>query len=212
MKATQNLSVLLTLAFSVLFSSSTLAFERGDVLVRVGTHTVMPKSNSGEIAALSAGVQVEDATSLTFDFTYMVSNHLGFELLAAAPFEHDIEIGGDNLASTKHLPPSVSALYYFNPESRVKFYAGLGLNVTLFFEEKTRGAIDAAELELDTSIGAVGTLGVDLSLNNGWFLNADVRYFDIDTDATVKLPGGVRLNERVEIDPWAIGANIGYRF
>ena len=131
--------------------------------------------------------------------------------MAAIPFEHDIEIGGAELASTKHLPPTISLVYRFNPQDKVVFYGGLGVNVTLFFEEDTRGALAGADLELDTSVGPAAVVGADVQLNENWFLNADLRYMDIDTDATVTAPG-LRLKESVEIDPWAVGLRVGYRF
>ena len=70
------------------------------------------------------------------------------------------------------------------------------------------GALDGADLSLDTSVGAAAVAGVDVELGSNWFLNADVRYIDIDTDANVD---GTRL-ERVEIDPLAFGLSVGYRF
>jgi len=187
------------------------AREAGDWLLRAGAHTIQPKSDNATIDALAADVEVDDATMATFNLTYMVTPSVGVELLAALPFEHDIDIGGQTLASTKHLPPTLSVIYAFNPGSRATVYAGLGVNATLFFQEDMRGALDGAKLTLDNSYGAAALVGIDVSLTDNLFLNADVRYFDIDTDATVTAPG-VRLEETVEIDPWAVGVNLGYRF
>ncbi len=188
-----------------------VAVEAGSWLVRGGFHSVRPKSDNGNVAALAADLEVDSAEQLTFNITYMFTEQLGLEVLAALPFKHDIDIGGANLAETKHLPPTISMVYRFSKDAPVNFYAGLGVNVTLFFEEDTKGALAGTELELDTSVGPAAVIGVDFKLNDRWFLNADVRYMDIDTDAKVTAPG-LSLKESVEIDPWAFGLNVGYRF
>jgi outer membrane protein len=51
-------------------------------------------------------------------------------------------------------------------------------------------------------------VGVDIGINNDWFVNADLRYIDIDSDAELN---GVGLTT-VNIDPIVFGINIGRRF
>lgn len=179
------------------------AHDTGDLLLRAGFHTVNPKSDNGDV------VEVKEDTMLTFDATYMLSPNWGVELLAALPFEHDIAlIDGPTVASTKHLPPTVSVLYHFLPDAQFQPYVGLGVNVTLFFDEDTRGALAGSDLNLDTSVGAAAVAGVDVDLGARWFMNADLRYLDIETDAELD---GQDLGT-VEIDPWAFGLSLGYRF
>ena len=50
--------------------------------------------------------------------------------------------------------------------------------------------------------------GMDIALNEKWFLNVDVRYMEIDTKAKLD---GASLG-KVHIDPWVYGINLGYRF
>lgn len=180
-----------------------VAREAGDWLVSAGFHTVDPKSDNGDI------VEVDDDTMFTFNVTYMFTPNWGMELLAAAPFEHDISlVDGPRVASTKHLPPTLSVVYHFMPDAQFQPYVGAGVNVTLFFDEDTRGALAGSDLDLDTSVGAAGVVGVDVALGGNWYLNADVRYMDIDTDAELD---GADLGT-VSIDPWAYGVGLKYRF
>ena len=86
-------------------------------------------------------------------------------------------------------------------------YIGAGLNYTLFFEEDTTGALAGSRLELEDSVGAAGQLGIDIDLNERWFLNAEVRWMDIDTKAKLN---GISLGN-VSIDPWLYGINLGVR-
>jgi outer membrane protein len=180
------------------------AYEAGTWLVRAGAKLVDPKSDNNDT------VSVEDGTQFTFDITYMVTENLGIELLAAAPFSHDITLadGGDTVASTDHLPPTLSLQYHFNSGGRFQPYVGAGINWTLFFSEDTQGALEGADLSLDDSFGLAAQVGVDFSVSDNWIVNFDLRWIDIDTDATVD---GTDLGT-VEIDPIVYGLNVGYRF
>ena len=179
------------------------AQDAGDWIWRVGVHNVRPKSDNHDV------VNVDTGASLTFNGTYLFAPNWGVELLAAMPFAHDINLnGGGKVAETKHLPPTLSLQYHFNPNGAWRPYAGVGLNYTLFFDEKTVGALAGNELELDPSWGVAAQLGLDVNLGSDWFVNADVRWFDIDSDAKLN---GADLGT-VEIDPYAFGLAIGRRF
>jgi outer membrane protein len=202
MRTTTTLTFIIAVSVAVA-APAARAHEAGNWLVRGGFHSIQPKSDNGDV------VEVKDDTMFTFDVTYMITRNWGVELLAALPFEHDIAlVNGPTVASTKHLPPTLSVVYHLLPEAPIQPYVGLGLNVTLFFDEDTRGPLAGSSLSLDTSVGAAAVVGVDIDLGSNWFLNADLRYLDIETDA--KLDGSAL--ETVEIDPWAFGLNLGYRF
>ena len=98
--------------------------------------------------------------------------------------------------------------YHFLPNSNVRPYAGVGLNYTTFFSEKTLGALSGTDLNLDDSWGFAGQLGIDVDVAPNWFVNADVRYIDIDTKAKLN---GAGLGT-VKIDPVVFGINIGTHF
>jgi outer membrane protein len=179
------------------------AQDAGDWIWRMGIHNVRPKSDNHNLVNVDAGA------SLTFNGTYLFTQHLGVELLAALPFEHDIDLnGGGKVAETKHLPPTLSLQYHFNPNGTWRPYVGAGVNYTLFFDEKTRGPLAGSKLELDPSWGIAAQLGIDVQLRGDWFVNADARWFDIDTDAKLD---GAKIGT-VEIDPYAFGLSIGRRF
>jgi outer membrane protein len=179
------------------------AQDAGDWIWRVGIHSVRPKSDNHDL------VNVDTGASLTFNGTYMFAPHWGAELLAAMPFAHDINLnGGGKVAETKHLPPTLSLQYHFNPNAAWRPYVGAGLNYTLFFNEKTVGALAGNKLKLDPSWGMAAQVGMDVDLGSDWFANVDARWFDIDTAATLN---GTKLGT-VQIDPYAFGLSIGRRF
>lgn len=193
------------------------AYEAGDWLVRIGAYGVFPESDNLNNVPGTGGadLEVDDGYSLGFNFTYMINPNIGIELLAALPFRHDIKLSGSALpgvdgevAEIKHLPPTLSLQYHFTPQSSIRPYIGLGLNYTNLFSEKTKGVLTGASLKLDDSWGLAGQVGIDIDVAPNWFLNADLRYINIETDAKID---GVGIGT-VDINPWVVGLTIGTRF
>lgn len=179
------------------------AAEPSPWIFRIGAHNVEPKSKNSDI------VNVDNAQMLTFNLTRMVNDNWGIEVLAALPFKHDVNLNtGGKVADVKHLPPTFSLQYHFAPNAKVRPYVGAGLNVTLFFSEDTTGALAGHDLSLGTSFGPAAQAGLDFDVSDNWFLNADVRWMDIDTKAKLD---GASLGT-VAIDPIVFGVSVGRRF
>lgn len=187
-------------------SSQAFAYGAGDFFTRVGVAQVTPKNDNGALADGALAVDVQDKTDFAFTLGYRFHDKMGVELLAALPFKHDIALNGENLASTKHLPPTLTLQYYplGGTQARVQPYIGAGINYTRFSDEQ----LAIGELDLDDSWGLAGQLGIDLLIDDNWALNAAAWYLDIDTDATVN---GAAAGT-VEIDPIVVMAGLSYRF
>lgn len=187
-----------------LFAGSAQAYDTGSMLFRIGAYGVFPESDSLTLAP-GAVIDVDNGYSLGFNFTYMVNPNIGIEVLAALPFQHDINLSGvGNIGDTKHLPPTVSVQYHLMPQGTVHPYVGLGLNYTTFFSESSV----LGDLKLDDSWGLAGQLGIDVDVAPNWFVNADLRYISIKSDARLN---GVELGT-VDINPWVLGLTVGTRF
>ena len=175
-----------------------MAYEAGDMMVKAGAINVNPKSDNIDLGGGNVA-QIEDNTQLGLTFTYMVTPKVGVEVLAATPFEHKVKLNGTEIASTQHLPPTVSVQYYImDAASKVQPYVGVGLNYTTFFEE------DGAANSLADSWGLAFSAGVNYDLDEKWLLNAAVWQMDIDSE----LNGAVD----VEIDPIVVMIGGGYKF
>ena len=187
-------------------STQAIAYGEGDFFTRLGVAKVAPKSDNGSLVDGAIEADVQDKTNFAFTLGYRFHDNVGVELLAALPFEHDIYLNGENLASTKHLPPTLTVQYYplGGTQASVQPYLGAGINYTRFSSE----SIESGDLSLDSSWGAAGQVGVDLLIDDNWALNAAAWYIDIDTDATLD---GADIGT-VEIDPWVVMAGISYRF
>lgn len=190
----------------------------GDWVVRVGPAHVSPNDDSGELSGV-AGVEVgvDSATSLGLTVTYMVSDHIGVGLLAAWPFKHDITSTGTTLpdagkiAEVKQLPPTLTLQYHFQPASNIRPWVGAGLNYTTFFSEKTTGDLAGLtdSISLDDSFGWAVEAGIDIDINQDWFVSGQLWYLAIDTTATL----GDGLGDiDVDIDPWVAMIGVGMRF
>lgn len=204
------------------------SYEAGDWVVRGGLTLVTPKSNGSEniyVAALGGdtGMQVDvnDDVQLGLNLVYFYNPHWAVELLAATPFSHTIDLknsalglGDGELAETKHLPPTLSALYYFDSDQTFKPYVGLGLNYTTFFSEEfspQRKEQGFNNLSLDDSWGIGVQAGFDAALNEQWHINASVRYITINTTAEFNV-GDIAGSVDVDIDPWVVSLTAGYTF
>ncbi|MDR5901530.1 OmpW/AlkL family protein [Halomonas icarae] len=203
------LSILIAASITVVavtVSSQALAYGAGDVFTRLGVAKVAPKSDNGNLVNGAVKADVQDETDFAFTLGYRFTDKMGVELLAALPFKHDIELNGANLASTKHLPPSLTLQYYplGGTDAYVQPYIGVGVNYTRFSNEKS----DLGDLELDDSWGAAGQLGIDLLIDDHWALNGAAWYLDIDTDAKLD---GADIGT-VNIDPWVVMGAVSYRF
>jgi len=203
---------------ALLGSATAVAWQAGDIILRAGAAGVLPDSDSERITPLSADARVEaqDAWSLGLTMTYMATKNIGVGVLAAWPFEHDIDGAGDisalnTVATTKHLPPSVTLQYHFDTGSKFHPYIGAGLNYTYFFDEDTKNTLAtiSPEIDLDDSFGLAGEVGVDYELSNNWVVSGQVWYLDIDTRAKIK---GVAGSYDVDIDPWVVMVGVGKKF
>ena len=197
--------------------------EAGDNFIRLRGIVVSPtESSSGITPAFPAEhVAVNDSVMPEIDFTHMVSNNVGFELIAATT-KHNVSgtsgtTGGiGNLASTWVLPPTLTMQYHFAPEGKVRPYVGAGVNYTVFYSEKATpglvGAVGPTTVSMTDSFGWAAQAGVDVDIGENVFLNLDVKYIDIDTTATLSTTAAGVQTVRAKIDPLVFGAGIGFKF
>ena len=221
-----------TLAALILtaLTAPAMAYEAGDIIVRAGVTTVAPNDDSSNVNVnalggnVGMGVEVDNDTQLGLNLVYMLDSNWGVEVLAATPFTHDVNLVGtaDNdlglgdgkLAEVTHLPPTISAVYFFDTNSAFVPYVGAGLNYTFIYDEEFTGAREDqtfTDLDLDNSFGWSAQVGFDYKIDEKWLINASARYIAIDTtaDFTVATVAG---SVDVDIDPWVYTVSLGYVF
>jgi outer membrane protein len=223
----------------VSIATPAVAHEAGDWILRGGVGMVMPKDDNlvlPEITidtlTVNAVVQVDDGVSMTLTGTYMFTDNWAFDILAAWPFKHDVDLdatisdgvttesGTLPFAEVEHLPPTFSVQYHFSPEAKFQPFVGLGVNYTTFLsEDLTQDIIDAGivDFSLDDSFGVAAQIGADWMLNDRALINFDVRWINIESDITATIDDGINPAETgelgtIKIDPWVFAVNFGYKF
>jgi outer membrane protein len=210
MKATHiALAAVLAMAAIPAFAQSAGSWTLG-----VGVHNVAPKSDNGTLTATPLGnldIDVGSSTRPTITGEYFLKDNLGLEVLAALPFEHDINVVGvGQVGSTRHLPPTVSLQYHFG-QGKVKPFVGIGLNYTTFFSTDSDGPIAGTDLELSDSWGLAGHIGVDFQVSEKGAIRVDYRTIDIDTDVTLN-GADLGTSNTVNIDPSVYGIAYVFQF
>ena len=195
--------------------------EQGDFLIRARAIIVAPTDNTSDVLPGFPGgsVDVENAVVPELDFTYFLTDNIGAELiLATSP--HDLQgtgtlAGLGKVADVMALPPTLTLQYHFNPNGKIRPYAGVGVNYTIFYDEDASasliGAVGPTAIDVDDSVGVAFQFGVDFALSERWFLNADVKYIQIDTTATLN-SGGTINTVNADLDPIVAGIGVGMRF
>lgn len=228
MRTTLFATSLLALAIA---APSVQAHQAGDIIVRAGAITVQTKENTSSIkldrpasADLGGKATLGNDTQLGLNFAYMLTDHFGVELLAASPFKHDVAIKGTaggiadgKLGSLKHLPPTLSAVFYpLDSKSAFQPYVGAGVTYTWFFDEKVGSSATAAGFDnfrVNNTWGWAAQVGADYMLTDNIMLNGQIRYIDIDTTAYVNNNAlGVRAKVNVEVEPLVYMVGLGYKF
>lgn len=203
------------------------AHQAGDIIVRAGAITVDPQESSSDIWVGALGTDVagtkatlDSDTQLGLNFAYMLTNHIGIELLAATPFSHNVGVKGlggldGNLGELKHLPPTLSVVYYpLDSSSAFQPYVGAGINYTWFFDTKLSSEAEGkgfSGLDMKDSWGLAAQVGMDYMLTDNIMLNAQVRYIDIETTGTTNF-GGSKVKVDVDVDPFVYMVGLGYKF
>ena len=169
--------------------------------------------------AVDVGLKVKNDTQLGLTGTYMLTDNIGVELLAATPFSHKINMNVPALnldlgrtAIVKQLPPSLYAQYYFfNADSAVRPYVGAGLNYTRFYHAKSvHPAVTNLQVKKH-SFGSVVNVCVAVKLTKNIYFNATAWYTHIKTTAKFQALG-LDHEVKLKLDPMVYFAGFAVKF
>jgi outer membrane protein len=219
MKITKLAIVLLAATGISAVATPAMAYESGDWLVRGRIINVNPNDDSGAIHSngsplAGTGVTVNSDTVPELDITYMIDRNWAVELILGYS-KHEVTSHGAGLVApkvinAKVLPPTLTLQYHFMPDSNIRPYIGAGLNYTYFFDKDTAGDLSTAgvTVKMEDSWGLAAQAGVDIAINDDWFVNLDVKYIDMST--TAKFSNGLSVD--VDVNPFVYGIGVGRRF
>jgi outer membrane protein len=172
----------------------------------VNLHTAdQSDAGSGALVGLPAdAIHVSDKTIPEVDISYFFTKNIATELILTYPQKHDVTVSGTNIGSFKHLPPTLTLQYHFQPEKAFKPYVGAGLNYTRISNVDLASNLDLSR----NSFGPAVQAGFDFEISKNVYLNVDVKKTYIRADVNLN---GSKVSE-VKVDPLLIGVGIGWRF
>ena len=193
-----------------------------DVLLRVRGIWIAPNGQSdGILPGLpNDRLRIDDSVTPEVDVTWMATNHIGFELIAAtskhsAHGAQGVTAGIGRVVSTWVLPPTLTAQYHFNSKGKIRPYVGAGVNYTVFWnEEATSGlqsAVGPTRVHINDSIGYALQSGIDIDLNKRFFLNLDAKYIDLSPRASLFTTALGTQRVKTRISPVVVGIGFGIR-
>lgn len=192
-------------ALATLLTSSAFAAQ-GDILARFRVTNVNPQATvDGTLDVLKVDVQADTIPEV--DFTYMLTNNVGVELILGTS-KHSVTAAGSEIATVKVLPPTLTAQYHFNPEGQFRPYVGAGVNYTRFygFKDKSNGLGLSVK---KNSFGPALQAGIDLPLTKDVFLNLDIKKIWIKTKVHSTVVGDAGT---LDINPLVTSVGIGTKF
>lgn len=155
------------------------------------------------------GLSVNNKVFPEVDITYFLSPNLAAELILTYPQKHDLRSNGANIATLKHLPPTLTLQYHF-PMNGFRPYVGAGVNYTHFSNVNFDPAVvTALNPSIDkNSYGLALQAGVDIPMGGGWLVNLDLKKVQIKTDVF----SGTTKAGTFKVDPTLLSVGFGKRF
>jgi outer membrane protein len=193
-------------------------------LIRLRGLAVLPDASGTTLAGSKlGGAQLSDGGIPEVDFNYFFTKHWAVELIAgvsphrltAAPGAVlGLNKANQGIADTTLLPPTLTLQYHF-ALGQLDPYLGAGVNYTWFLWTKSplgAGIGNSDIINIHSAPALALQAGFDYYLTKHWLLNVDAKYLFLSTNADVNV-AGVGLNSvHVNVNPFIVGAGIGYRF
>lgn len=181
----------------------------GSWLIRVRGVGVIPAEKSS-ITPIGGTVHVSNTLVPEIDFSYFFTDNFATELILATT-KHKMRalntaVGEVNVGSVWLLPPTLTFQYHFTQLDYFKPYAGIGVNYTFFYKAKP-GALDNVSYDNKASLALQA--GIDIPICNNIYVNLDVKKLFLKTTAAFNQE---TIQADVKLNPWLVGAGLGFRF
>ncbi len=183
--------------------------SNGSWLIRVRGVGVIPAEKSS-ITPIGGTVHVTNTFVPEIDFSYFFTDNFAAELILATT-KHKMHatntaVGEVDVGSVWLLPPTLTFQYHFTQLDHFKPYAGIGVNYTFFFKAKP-GALDNVSYDNKASLALQA--GIDIPVYKNVYVNLDVKKLFLKTTAAFNQE---TIKADVKLNPWLVGAGLGFRF
>lgn len=206
-----------TLLSAALAAPSNAHAAEGAWLIRARAVNLDTANESAAIPALAVpgdAVHVSNKLIPEVDISYFMAKNFAAELILTYPQKHDVNVTGSAIGpfkagTFKHLPPTLTFQYHFQPDARFRPYVGGGINYTKI-SSVSLAVPGVTGLHFDRdSVGGALQAGCDVKIADNLFFNFDIKKIYIRSD--IRNDSGAKIGA-VKVDPLAIGVGIGWRF
>jgi outer membrane protein len=185
----------------------------GDFMVRLRGLAVIPRDHADHINPIGGDVQITNAYVPEVDLSYFITDNIAIEAIAAIT-KHDVKakstsLGDVDLGSVWLLPPTILLQYHVLPKERISPYVGAGVNYSFFFNDDTPDDGPVKSIHYSDSFGWALQAGVDIALSDDIYLNVDVKHLWLNNKVSIN-NGAIKA--KVDVDPWIVGAGLGFKF
>ena len=156
------------------------------------------------------GLKIDGDVAPVISASWYATPNIAVELWGAADkFNHRVRAdGAGKIGTVDQQPIALSGQYHFGTADQVmRPFVGLGYYESNFSNEDIAGG--GPHVGLETAKGAIGTVGLDMNINETWFARTDVRYMHSRPELRV---AGSGTGEELKLDPWTVGVGLGARF
>jgi outer membrane protein W len=189
---------------------------------RVSAHlaAVEPRSSSATVTGVDWKLELDTGTGFALAAARRLSPTWELELSAlrtGADACGASEVGGRLEAGSVDLTVYALVLQHrFFTAGRIQPYVGLGVHHSTFASFDPTAALVAsgiATISFTDATSVAAQLGAGYSLGERFTIDVRASYFDLATDATLRLPNGTDWNEvRMDLDPFAIAVGVDFSF
>ena len=206
-------------------ASGASAQAAGQWAVKAGIGKITPKVDSGDVSAPAlpgSKAAVSADSQPIFAVAYGVTDNVTVELDLGLPYKHEISGAGaiegvGVLGTVKALPPTLFAYHrWFEPEARLRPYAGVGATYAYFADESGSGKMTALSdiggppttFSLKNKLAATLQIGLIVNLNKKWFIDGNISKTWLKT----KVSFSSGQTQDMTLNPQAVTLGLGYKF
>jgi len=186
----------------------------GRLLYLTGGAASPEVGDTGASLELGAGGGLEGNAVASFSEMFAVEFTLGVTLQSLDVIGTDTCCGSIDGGWVWLVPVTAVAQFHIPVYGKWDPYLGAGIAWTYPYGDLSSDIEDAGVQDIDFkgTVGLAAQGGVNLTLNNRWYANFNVRYLGVSLEATVTTDDGELEPVDLDIEPWVFGIGFGYRF
>jgi outer membrane protein len=202
--------------------------------LRLGIYAVFYHTTADDITGalvppgVNLNLKTDDLVTPYAAYVRRLSTHFALELaLGLPPLTKSVGVGpatlgsvpynGQVISTARWFAPTILLNYvFFDDNTALRPYIGVGVNYTAFYDRDSTAAGNAAtggptKLELPSSVGPSGTLGLSYRIAPHWGVYASYSITRVDTTLTADTAGLIRTTH-IRFGPQALVLAAGYSF